>query len=129
MAGRAAGGMAEALNRRAQKFDKMTDAALEPAVDAYRRVLARARLTRHSPKRRRLGGVGARSARRSRYSNGRTSVRAFRRGLVVVQRMSPVLQRRRVGFAALARETRHAIGLRDQLVQQLLTDRVGFHAG
>lgn len=129
MAGRAAGGMAEALNRRAQKFDEMTDAALEPAVDAYRRVLARARLRAI-----RQSGEGSAALARDLLVDPGILTAALRSAHFgaawsVVQRMSPVLQRRRVGFAALARETRHAIGLRDQLVQQLLTDRVGFHAG
>jgi hypothetical protein len=129
MAGRAVGGMAEALSRRAQKLDELTDAALEPAVDAYRRVLARARLRAI-----RQGGNGAAELAQDLLVNPGVVTAALRgahfgAAWSVVQRMSPVLQRRRVGFAALARETRHAISLRDQLVQELLTERVGFHAG
>src|SRR6201999_3878982 len=42
--GRAAGGMADTIRRRLVSPDIFADAALEPAVDAYRRTLAKARL-------------------------------------------------------------------------------------
>ena len=86
--GRASGGMAAALKRRSHQRDELTDDRLEPAVDAYRRVLAKVRL-RH------------------------VSAAAW----ADIQRLSPVLQRRRVPFSQLARETRQALLLRDHLLR------------
>jgi glycosyltransferase involved in cell wall biosynthesis len=111
--GRAPGGMAESLRRRARHLDEETDAALEPAVDAYRRVLARARL------RAVRGDEGsAESLARDLLIHPALMADALRLGpfgacWAMVERISPVLHRRRVKFVDLARETRQAIALRD----------------
>jgi len=111
--GRAQGGMAESLSRRARQPDRETDAALEPAVDAYRRVLAKARL--------RALGNDKRAAEilaRDLLIDPDLLTVALRSGTfgaawAIVQRLSPVLRRRRVKFADLARETRQAMAIRD----------------
>jgi len=109
--GRAKGGMAESLSRRARQPDEETDAALEPAVDAYRRVLARARLR------------GVRNNMDAAESLGRDlligphamaaalQAETFGAAWAAVERLSPVLHRRRVKFVSLARETRQAMAL------------------
>jgi hypothetical protein len=113
--GRATGGMAAALKRRAAQLDVMTDAALEPAVDAYRRVLARAQLRGVF-----AGGGGmdglARDLLIAPMAMGAALDTAyFGEAWARVQAASPVLRRRRVAFAALARETRLALRLRDEI--------------
>jgi glycosyltransferase involved in cell wall biosynthesis len=132
--GRAKGGMAEALRRRAHRLDELTDAAFEPAVDAYRRALARARLRAI----RRGGQGGAALAEDLLVHPARLAAalqaKHFGAAWEIVQRMSPVLQRRRVKFAGLAGETRQAMALRDQLVRDSLAEQAragyrGLHAG
>jgi hypothetical protein len=113
--GRAAGGMAAALKRRAARLDVMTDEALEPAVDAYRRVLARARVRSVF-----ASGGGAAPLARDLLMTPMTMGAAldtayFGEAWARVQAASPVLRRRRVAFAALARETRLALRLRDEI--------------
>ncbi len=107
--GRAAGGMAQTLHRRAHRLDDAADDALEPAVDAYRRVLARARLRAA----RRNSGDAAALARDLLITPEALHAPAFGAAWAQVQRLSPVLHRRRVRFVDLARETRQAIALRD----------------
>jgi glycosyltransferase involved in cell wall biosynthesis len=113
--GRADGGMAAALKRRAARQDVLTDETLEPAVDAYRRALTRARL------RPIFAGAGdAAAVAEDLLIDPATLRRAleteyFGAAWVNVQAASPVLQRRRVGFAELARETRLALRLRDEI--------------
>jgi len=107
--GRAVGGMAQTLHRRAHRLDDTADDALEPAVDAYRRVLARARLRAA-----RANSVEAEALARDllippEAMHGKTFGAAWAR----VQRFSPVLRRRKVRFVELARETRQAAALRD----------------
>jgi glycosyltransferase involved in cell wall biosynthesis len=128
--GRAKGGMAEALRRRAQRADVETDDALEPAVDAYRRVLARASLrgVRAAPE------AAAALARdlliREDIMDAALQTRTFGAAWAVVENASPVLRRRRLRFVDLARETRHAIALRAQSVRDCFTAPVdGQHAG
>jgi GT2 family glycosyltransferase len=115
--GRAQGGMAEALRRRALNLDEETDAALEPAVDAYRRVLARARLRAVRDE-----WQGAESLARDLLIPQAVMGSALRAGTfgaawAMVERTSPVLHRRRVKFVDLARETRQAMALRDQVAR------------
>jgi GT2 family glycosyltransferase len=128
--GRAKGGMAESLSRRARRPDEETDAALEPAVDAYRRVLARARLR---------GAVNDKSAAATLAQDllidSDAMAAALRAGTfgtawAIVERSSPVLHRRRVKFVVLARETRQAMAIRDSIeldcpVQQVQTQHGG----
>jgi hypothetical protein len=111
--------MAATLKRRLQQRDIFTDERLEPTVDSYRRVLAKLRLSavtrgQEDPDRFAedlLIGIGAmRHALRAPY---------FGASWAEIQRLSPVLQRRRVEFANLRREIRQAIALREQLHTEL----------
>ncbi len=113
--GRAEGGMADTIKRRIVRQDEFTDERLEPAVDAYRRALAKARL------------------RKTYYDDANVAVltkdllispaemqRAldapfFGAAWMEVQRLSAVLQRRRVAYAGLARETRQAMAMLNDL--------------
>jgi GT2 family glycosyltransferase len=115
--GRAAGGMAESLSRRVAMPDLETDAALEPAVDAYRRVLARARL-------RGIGGDdrAAQSLARDLLIDPGVVAEALQGGSfgtawAIVEKLSPVLHRRRVKFVELARETRQAMAIRETVAR------------
>ncbi len=105
--GRAIGGMAETLRRRSQSPDLLADERLEPSVDALRRARARANL-------RAVYGGGAQAALAAdlliRPADFEAALRAPYFGMAWrdVQALSPVLQRRRVRFADLARETRQA---------------------
>jgi len=115
--GRATGGMAETIRRRMQVQDMFADAALEPAVDAYRRALAKARLRRLW-----LTGTGAdRLAEDLLLDRAAISFAAraayFGRAWAHVQKASPVLRRRLVPYRDLARETRQAEELCNQLLQ------------
>lgn len=113
--GRAAGGMAATLKRRLQQRDRLTDIRLEPTVDAYRRVLARQRVGAV------LRGSYPPEALAEELLLGagvmqRVLAAPFIGGAWdLVQRSSPVLHRRRVTFAGLAREIGQAQALRDQL--------------
>lgn len=111
--GRAKGGMAETIKRRIHRQDEFTDALIEPAIDAYRRSIAKARF------RACWAGefAGDALAADLLVENGCVeSLMAspyFGAAWDALQRASPVLQRRRVAYAALARETRQALQLRD----------------
>jgi GT2 family glycosyltransferase len=113
--GRAEGGMAAAIKRRTSRQDALTDEALEPTVDAYRRVLARARL------RGVFAGAGGQAALAKdlliepRAMQAALDTEYFGTAWGNVQQASPVLQRRRVAFADLARETRHALRMRNDI--------------
>jgi GT2 family glycosyltransferase len=111
--GRAAGGMAETIRRRIRRQDALTDDKLEPAVDAYRRAIAKSRLRAGDP-----------SLATDLLMHPSDMARAlekpyFGAAWAEVQRLSPVLHRRRVAYADLARETRQALALRDQLQAEL----------
>ncbi len=115
MEGRAAGGMAETLARRMIKQDALTDEKLEPAIDALRRASAQARLRAV-----RQGDAAATSLAADLLISSADMHRAlhasfFGQAWAEIQRLSPVLRRRRVAFADLERETRIAAGLRDRL--------------
>jgi hypothetical protein len=115
--GRAPGGMAETIKRRMSRQDELTDAKLEPAVDALRRAEAQARL---------------RSVRQGHEDSGalardlliapaemRALLRTDFHGVAWagIQASSPVLRRRRVAFADLPREIRFALDLRGKLLE------------
>ncbi len=108
--GRAIGGMAETLRRRSQSPDLLADERLEPSVDALRRARARANLRAvyHG------GGTADLAADLLiRPPDFEAALGAPHFGMAWrdVQALSPVLQRRRVRFADLARETRQAFGI------------------
>jgi hypothetical protein len=113
--GRAAGGMAETLRNRIKIREIWCDSRIEPATDAYRRALAKAG-TRAAWR----GELPASALAQDLLCNP-DSIRAALRGRYFgaawarVEAISPVLKRRRVPVADLARETRQAALLRDQL--------------
>jgi GT2 family glycosyltransferase len=114
--GRAAGGMAETIRRRMIQQDALTDEKLEPSIDAFRRAMAQARLR----------------AVRQGIDDGRALARDllidptemghilqkefYGQAWAGIQKISPVLQRRRVAFVDLDREIHIALGLRDKLI-------------
>lgn len=115
LAGRAAGGMAETLQRRSVSPDLLADDRLEPTVDALRRALARARLRAVFFG----GGLGDEFAADMLITKQAlaAALRApsFGAAWRDVQALSPVLRRRRVRFSQLARETRQAFTLLEDL--------------
>jgi hypothetical protein len=107
--------------------DEWTDDRLEPAVDFYRRSLAKARLreVRQNP-------AGAASFAADLLINAATLREAlqapyFGAAWENVQDKSPVLRRRRVAFVAVAREIRQALQLRDMLLNN--AQPIDFQAG
>jgi hypothetical protein len=114
--GRAVGGMAETIKRRLVCQDDLTDAKLEPAIDAYRRAMARGSLI--AAWEHKIDGMNL--ARDLLIDPGeiRTILRTefFGRAWSRLQAVSPVLQRRCVAFADLPREIAIALGLREKLL-------------
>jgi GT2 family glycosyltransferase len=114
--GRASGGMAETIKRRMIRQDVFTDEKLEPAVDAFRRAVAQARL--RAVRQGKADGISlARDllihpAAMNRILQARFHGQAW----AEMQAASPVLQRRRVAFADLARQIRIALEFRDKLL-------------
>jgi len=109
--GRAAGGMADTMRRRVNCLDWLTDDRLEPTVDAYRRVLMRARL-RTVFRGEEEGDRLAKDLILSRLvMDDALDSRFFGTAWARIERESAVLHRRRVAFADLARETRQALAL------------------
>ncbi len=117
--GRAEGGMAATLKRRIQHRDILTDERVEPTVDAYRRVLAKAQL------RAAIFGQADVALLAEDLLIGPAAVRRALQASYLgtawaeLQRLSPVLQRRRVAFSDLRREIGQAAVLRCQLRQEL----------
>ena len=114
--GRATGGMADTIKRRMTTPDVLADDTLEPAVDAYRRALAKSAL-------RGLWDEDANGAALARdllipeaTMAAALSAPYFGAAWAEVQRVSPVLRRRRLAVADLERETRQAATLRDDLI-------------
>jgi GT2 family glycosyltransferase len=113
--GRAAGGMAETITRRMQRPDWHTDEMLEPTVDAYRRVLTRLRLRGIRNGDLVPEGFATDLLIMPESLQAALQARYFGTAWASIQRASPVLRRRRVAYMDLARETRQAIALRDDL--------------
>jgi len=116
--GRATGGMAETISRRLHTADKWADERVEPAIDAYRRALAKSRLA--LVRKTRLGaqslghdlliGIPAMQwAMREKY---------FGAAWAYVQRISPVLHRRQVALEDVPRQTRQAVVLLNQIAAE-----------
>lgn len=126
--GRAAGGMAETLARRMLQQDALTDEKLEPAIDALRRANAQARLRAV-----RQGDADASALAADLLIDPAGMHRILQlkfegQAWAEVQRISPVLHRRRVAFADLQREIRVAAGLRDRLLDDARRQTRGFAA-
>jgi glycosyltransferase involved in cell wall biosynthesis len=114
--GRAAGGMAETIKRRISCQDLLTDEKLEPAVDAFRRAVAQARM--RAVRQGSEDDVAFANDLLISPSEMRRILRTNFHGeaWAGIQALSPVLHRRRVTFAGVARETRIALELRDKLL-------------
>jgi glycosyltransferase involved in cell wall biosynthesis len=115
--GRAAGGMAETISRRLHTPDVWADERIEPAIDFYRRAIAKScfmALRRTGGCVQALGhdllvGIPAISwAQRQMFGGAAWDY---------IQRISPVLRRRRVAVEDLPRETRQAVSLLNQLAR------------
>ena len=108
--------MADTIKRRMTTPDVLADDTLEPAVDAYRRALAKSTL-------RRLWLANADGATLAKdllipeaTMEAALSAPYFGVAWAEMQRLSPVLHRRRLAVADLERETRQAAALRDELI-------------
>jgi glycosyltransferase involved in cell wall biosynthesis len=110
--GRAAGGMADTICRRLAATEAWADDALEPAIDAYRRALARARLRRLWAGERGAQALGADLLIGAPAIREALDAPYFGIAWARVQALSPVLARRRVAVTELAREGRQADLLR-----------------
>ncbi len=113
--GRAAGGMAATLARRHECQDRLTDDALEPTVDAYRRVLSRLRLRRIMAGQTPWQTLATDLLIAPEAMQAALQAPHFGQAWTRIQQTSAILQRRRVTFLDLARETRQALALRDHL--------------
>lgn len=120
--GRAAGGMAETIKRRICQPDTFADEACEPAVDAYRRALAKARL--REAKRDGFGGqsLGTDLLISRPILQKIMREKFFGTAWAALQKASPVLQRRRVRMADLTRETAQAQLLYEQYLYEPVFD-------
>ena len=126
--GRAAGGMAETIARRLIQQDFLTDEKLEPAIDALRRATAQSRL-RAVRQNEEDEVMLARDLLIDPIEMRRMMRSPFQgQAWAEIQLQSPVLHRRRVPFAELAREIRVATDLRDGLLLEKSTARQGLEA-
>ena len=116
--GRAAGGMADTIRRRLVSPDIFADEALEPAIDAYRRTLAKARLRVVRQTRRDVTQLAEELLIAPDALLAALSAPYFGTAWAQVQNLSPVLHRRRLRVADLPGETRHACWLREELLQR-----------
>jgi GT2 family glycosyltransferase len=120
--GRATGGMAETNLRRAMAQDDFVDEQIEPTVDAYRRILSRARLRAARDDEAARAGLARDLLVRPADLRAAMQERFFGAAWARVQRLSPVLRRRKIPFSQLARETRQALVLTAQLRGALAAD-------
>jgi hypothetical protein len=126
--GRAAGGMAETLARRMIRQDALTDEKLEPAIDALRRATAQARLRAVRQGDANATALAADLLIGPEQMRGILQASFHGQAWAEIQRISPVLHRRRVAFADLEREIRIATGLRDKLREDATLQTRGFAA-
>jgi hypothetical protein len=96
---------------------------LEPTVDAYRRVLTRLRLRGICHGETVPDDFAADLLIMPESLHAALQARYFGAAWASIQRASPVLRRRRVAYMDLARETRQAIALRDELRANLAHHR------
>jgi GT2 family glycosyltransferase len=118
--GRAVGGMADTIRRRLVAQDIFADETLEPAIDAYRRALARARLRMVWQTRRDVTQLAEELLIEPDALLAAMSAPYFGTAWAHVQKLSPVLHRRRLRVADLPCETRHALWLREKFLQRPL---------
>ncbi len=112
--GRAEGGMAETIKRRIVQQDEFTDATIEPAADAIRRIQARQRarlIWRHRNDATTLliADLAVDLALSSGWLAAALDAKFFGAAWDKIERSSPRLVRRRVAFKDLPRETEIAM--------------------
>ncbi len=120
--GRAQGGMADTIRRRIESVDEFLDDRLEPVADAMRRARLRVQLYRAWS-----GAIPDLSSLDNKLGfaiEPRLAVPFFGMAWAEAERRSPILQRRRVALADLARETARATRVRDALLS-VPKDRAG----
>jgi GT2 family glycosyltransferase len=126
--GRAEGGMAETIKRRIVQQDEFTDATIEPAADAIRRIQAKQRARRLWRKRNKAAGLmigdlasdlagdlAGDLALPADWLDAVLDVEFFGAAWDKIQQASPCLVRRRVAFADVPRETDAAMLLFQQI--------------
>jgi len=113
--GRAEGGMADAIRRRMMQQDEFADEQAEPAEDAVRRYSLRSRVRQAWLSRRADSGLAAALAVPAGLVAGAVSGPFFGAAWAELERLSPVLRRRRVRFRELSREIERAEDLLRQL--------------
>ncbi len=106
--GRAEGGMADAIRRRMVQQDEYADEQAEPAEDAARRYSLRSRVRQAWLSRRADSGLAAALETPFGQVFGAVSGPFFGAAWAELERLSPVLRRRRVRFAELSREIERA---------------------
>jgi hypothetical protein len=106
--GRAEGGMADAIRRRMVQQDEYADEQAEPARDAARRYSLRSRVRQAWLSRRADSGLAAALEIPFGQVFGAVSGPFFGAAWAELERLSPVLRRRRVRFAELSREIERA---------------------
>jgi len=117
--GRAPGGMADTIRRRMQQQDEFADAAVEPAVDAYRRSDFRRRAREAWQRQPTAVDLAADLGIPLPRLRTLLNHRWFGTAWAAIELHSPVLVRRRVRFADLPRQIAYA---RDLLEPQPITD-------
>ncbi len=112
--GRAPGGMADTIRRRMQQQDEFTDASLEPAVDAYRRIDFRRRVRFAWREQVAVKDLAADLGIAAARLEGMLRNRCFGPAWADIEANSPFLVRRRVRFVELPRQIAYARELLDQ---------------
>ena len=102
--GRAAGGMADTIKRRMFRQDTYTDDQVEPARNAWRRVMLRARVRAAWSGSRDPAALAADLGVRPDTLAGALDSRFFGQAWALIQQNSPVLRRERVRFVDLPGE-------------------------
>lgn len=113
--GRAEGGMADAIRRRMVQQDEYADEQAETTEDAVRRYSLRGRVRQAWAARRTDSGLAAALEIPFGLVAGAVSGPFFGAAWAELERLSPVLQRRRVRFTELSRE----IGVAEGVLRQL----------
>ncbi len=114
--GRAIGGMAETIKRRSTRQDAMADARIEPAEDAYRRSLLKARLRACWQGNAPVSGLAAALGMAEDAVASLAAAPYFGAAWAAVESFSPSLRRRRVAYPELDQETLRALQIRDRLL-------------
>jgi hypothetical protein len=113
--GRAEGGMADAIRRRMVQQDEYADEQAEPAEDAVRRYSLRARVRQAWLSRRTSSGLAADLEVPASLVAGAVAGPFFGAAWAELERLSPVLRRRRVRFTDLRLEIARAEDVLRQL--------------